>query len=57
MALLDIVFYESDIQSMVLELPVGTLGTPTDILQDTDEYMYLLTLEPTGGSPYFAFIS
>ncbi len=57
MALTDIVFYESDDQSMILKLPTGTLDTPVDMLIDTDEFMYLLTLEPTGGSPYFAFIS
>lgn len=58
MALNDIVFIASDDQSMILQLPVGTLGTPTDIVTPIyDEFMYLLTLVSTGGSPNYAYIS
>jgi hypothetical protein len=36
MALTDILFDTGDAQEMLLELPAGTLGTPNDIVFESD---------------------
>jgi hypothetical protein len=57
MALTDILFLAGDDQSIILEIPSGsTITIPNDILI-SNEFLYKLILEQTGGSiPYFAFI-
>jgi hypothetical protein len=42
MALTDVHFQEGDGMDFVVELPAGTLGTPTDILLESNGTMLLL---------------
>jgi hypothetical protein len=46
MALTDIHFQEGDPQEFLLEIPLGTLGTPTDILVEGGSAQYLLLEAP-----------
>ena len=59
MALTDINFQEGDRQDFMLEVPVGTLGTPNDILVENNTTRYLELETPlivTGGGGGNIFI-
>lgn len=51
MALTDINFQEGEGQDFVVELPTGTLNSPTDILTESEggQFMLLETPEITSG--------
>jgi len=56
MALTDVNFQEGDGMDFVIEVPAGTLGTPTDILMETDGTLLLLEaplVEGGGGGNIF----
>ncbi len=58
MALTDIDFSEGEGQDFIVELPAGTLETPSDILVESgsDAYILLETPEITGGGGDEIFI-
>lgn len=51
MALTDVNFQEGEGMDFITEIPLGTLGTPQDILMESSGSQYLLTETPvvTGG--------
>jgi len=53
MALDDIGFQEGDIQNFLLELPVGTLNSPDDILMEASAQTPVLETELEAGSDIF----
>lgn len=59
MALTDIDFSEGEGQDFIVELSAGTLGTPGDILVETQSDAYLLLETPvvTGGGGDIFIIS
>lgn len=55
MALYDVLAQAGDGQDFIVEIPAGTLGTPTDLLTGagSDEFLLLETPLASGGTSIF----